>query len=722
MDILLLTGTSAQIQHFNNLSIVKRFDFPFQIQFPHFINYSSQKRHDLLFYNSDSSRLGILLNNGEGSFYDPQFVATTANVTSITVGNLNNDGIDDIVVVHREQNQIEVLLSVKKDSTYSTLFYSVNFYPEKVIIGDINNDRIPDIISFGKLSSGISILLGKSKGNFDKPIVLFQDVPVYDCVLISLNGDQIADVALFNWLTNEIIIYLGTGKMKFSEQTVLSFSQDTVKTLLGDFNNDYLADLAIISEQNKILQILHGDGLGNFNFYQTMSISGMPHTLSSSFLHHSQWSDLISFNKEQNTFSIFPNRKDGGFFEEVIFGAPRQTTDMISGDVNGDGFSDILLIDSKQKNYSVIYNSQTKFAEMINSVSIAVGNQPSNLYVNDFNNDGKDEILITNHESSTLSLLLASDDYFYGQISIETPEKPMAVSLYAKNDSMLTLYSTHNEGPKVSLYTIKNSEKNDFTLVGEIEQYSITLPEKAVTVLPDITGAQKGISLYVFMSSAKNAIVFYQQVKGTRFLTKSLVPLIPSKIIFSTINDLNYDGRTDLLYIYSDATLKSNYLGITFNDETNEYKGKVFTIPLQDSLIKKASIFVEDFNGDQLKDCLLFSSPRNVLQLALGNKDNSFGKFEEIVLDTKIEQSEQIQLYDFNNDGILDIIVSNYGTESLFLFKGRGNGKFLPKKFITNILPESIFRCGDFNGDGVSDIVYTNPAGHTVSIIYGNNN
>ncbi len=643
-------------------------------------------------------------------------------VTYTTVGNINNDGIDDIVIVHRENNQLEVLVSRKLDSTYSSLFYPVNFYTEKAVIGDITNDRIPDVICFGKLSPGINVLQGKGNGKFMPAKTLFEDIPISEFTLLGLNGDNIADIAVHNWLSNETIVYLGLGKLKFSEQTVLSFGQDTVQTLFADFNDDQLSDVAVTSTQNKTVQILDGDGLGNFSFTQAIPVFETPKSILEGSLGAVGSSDIFLKDISSSTFSVLLNRNDGSFYDEIVFGTVPSPTEILNGDLNDDGLTDVMVFDTRNKQYTVIWNSQTRFSPVGTEYSYAIGSKPSNLYVNDLNTDGYDDIIASNSASSSFSVLLSNGNTFYGQVTVETPEKPVAVSLYGKTDSTITFYTVHQETPKISLLSLRKEKDSTVSLTGDIEQFSISLPERPVTVLPDVSFMQKGISLYVFMSTSPNAIVFYQQVKGTRFLTKSLVPVIPSKIIYSTINDLNGDGRADLLYIYSDVQKASTILGVTLNDPSGEFKGKVFSFVLPDTTIRKSMLYIDDFNGDQIKDCLIYSAPENVLRVSLGNEQALFGDFATISDSIHIGMNEQVQIYDFDNDGIPDILFLDTGASELLLSRGKGNGKFFPAVVLSGIPAEAVFRCGDFNGDNRTDIVYTNPEGHTITVIYGSKN
>ncbi|MFZ4619711.1 MAG: FG-GAP repeat domain-containing protein [Bacteroidota bacterium] len=713
--------TSSQLRQFNSLGIVQSFEFPVGVSRPVLFRYSSARTPDILWYERDSSIFVTLKNNGTGQFTDRKVIGRTGSLTSFVAGNINDDGIDDIVVVHREQNQIELLLSRRSDSTYTASFYNVNFYPEHAVIGDLNNDRLADVMSYGKVSSGVSYLQGKGGGKFLAARTLFENIPVNDLSLVAMNGDNIVDVAVNNWLTNETVLFLGLGKLKFSEQTVLSFAEDSVYIQFLDVNNDHLTDVAISSAKDKTLQILEGDGLGNFSFSQALPLYHLPTEIVKTNFRSATAADLLISDVGSQLFSLVLNKNDGNFYDEIIYGIKQGTKTLLCGDLNGDRLSDVMFLSGNGTSYEVLWNSQSKLSKKGQEISFAVGSHPSNLSVMDLNKDGIDDIAVCNENSSSVSLLLSSGtSYFSGQLTLETPEQPMAVSLYSKNDSSLTLFTTHQGEPQISLITLRKENDSLASLSGDIEQFSIPLPDRPTTVLPDVSYMEKGISLYAFMASSTNSIVFYQQVKGTRFLTRSLVPLVPSKIIYSTINDLNGDGKTDLVYVNSDDKIRSTKFGITMNDSSGNFKGRLFSAELSDSTNRKAFVITDDLNGDQLKDILVFTSPENKLRIALGNKETTYEPFVVISSEMNMKASEQLQQYDFDNDGNLDILYHDRTASELRLFRGKGNGRFFPPVRIADIPKESVFRCGDFNGDSAGDIVYTNPFDASITVIYGN--
>jgi hypothetical protein len=74
---------------------------------------------------------------------------------------------------------------------------------------------------------------------------------------------------------------------------------------------------------------------------------------------------------------------------------------------------------------------------------------------------------------------------------------------------------------------------------------------------------------------------------------------------------------------------------------------------------------------------------------------------------------------DFNNDGKLDLAVSNSGASTVSIMLGNGNGTFAADvNYATGNVPMAV-AVGDFNHDGIADLAVANQADNTVSILLG---
>ena len=77
---------------------------------------------------------------------------------------------------------------------------------------------------------------------------------------------------------------------------------------------------------------------------------------------------------------------------------------------------------------------------------------------------------------------------------------------------------------------------------------------------------------------------------------------------------------------------------------------------------------------------------------------------------------------DLNNDTYLDIVATNYGSASISVFRGYGNGTFAPQvTFPVGSNPDGI-AIGDLNGDNRLDIVVANDGSSTISVLLGYGN
>jgi streptogramin lyase len=75
---------------------------------------------------------------------------------------------------------------------------------------------------------------------------------------------------------------------------------------------------------------------------------------------------------------------------------------------------------------------------------------------------------------------------------------------------------------------------------------------------------------------------------------------------------------------------------------------------------------------------------------------------------------------DFNNDGNLDLVVANFGSGTISVMLGNGDGTFQPAVNYQVGSGPNGFVIGDFNGDGTLDIAVGNFYSNTVSVLLGN--
>jgi hypothetical protein len=125
-----------------------------------------------------------------------------------------------------------------------------------------------------------------------------------------------------------------------------------------------------------------------------------------------------------------------------------------------------------------------------------------------------------------------------------------------------------------------------------------------------------------------------------------------------------------------------------------------------------------DFDGDGDADVAV-SNEGNEVEIYLGNNDGSLTFFDTL---TTGAFPDHLILGDFNEDNIDDLLVANGDDGTVDFFPGNGNGGFTSVAAVTvsvGIDPQYLAK-GDFNEDGHLDFVVVNNGSNQVRIVFGN--
>jgi hypothetical protein len=129
-----------------------------------------------------------------------------------------------------------------------------------------------------------------------------------------------------------------------------------------------------------------------------------------------------------------------------------------------------------------------------------------------------------------------------------------------------------------------------------------------------------------------------------------------------------------------------------------------------------ASVATADLNGDGILDLAVANYYSNTVSILLGNSD---GTFQPQVDYSTGSGPDSVAVGDFNGDGKLDLAVRNNGASTVSILLGNGDGTFQPHAdYATGLYPQRLV-AADFNGDGKLDLAVTTSVS-SVSILLGN--
>jgi hypothetical protein len=170
--------------------------------------------------------------------------------------------------------------------------------------------------------------------------------------------------------------------------------------------------------------------------------------------------------------------------------------------------------------------------------------------------------------------------------------------------------------------------------------------------------------------------------------------------------DFNGDHLPDLAVVNSQDNTVSILLGAgngTFNPQVTYPTG-----------ILPVAIVTADFNGDTKRDLAIANQNDGTVSILLGNGD---GTFQSQTKTAVVSAPIAIASGDFDGDGTADVVALN-GQGALSLLLNNGNGGFTAETL--SIGPSSGgMAIGDLNNDGNLDIVVTNPVSDEIVTLLG---
>jgi hypothetical protein len=237
----------------------------------------------------NSNEIDILFGQANGTFNyaTPERYPRAVKGTSLAAGDFNGDGIADLAITNAGITSVGILLNNGDGSFATGGTFAVGVQnPTSVIVGDFDGDRINDLAVAGYNTVGqdlVSVLYGDSSvdplddqhyianGNFFAPsdyVVGFY--PVLAPGYYDFNGDGLQDLATVNAGPGNYSVLLGSTGGGFDAAVSSVIGSDPRAVGVGDFNSDGHADLAAVCGSNIVIRL--GDGHGGFDLPVTYPI------------------------------------------------------------------------------------------------------------------------------------------------------------------------------------------------------------------------------------------------------------------------------------------------------------------------------------------------------------------------------------------------------------------------------------------------------------------
>jgi hypothetical protein len=372
-------------------------------------DFNGDLKPDLVTVNYYGFDFSIFLGNGDGTFQPQQdFLHIVGNSSTLAAADLNGDGKLDLVTNTISCNVADSIVIVfgNGDGTFSpavnVYFTGVNCGGSQVLLADFNEDNKPDIASVNALGNAVSVFPGVGDGTF--PIHEAWgagDIPV-SIAAGDFNGDGKNDLVAANFVDGTVSVLLGNGDNTFQSRIDSDTFVDPTAIAAADFNRDGKMDLLTANGVYPTMSLLLGNGNGTFQPHVDFDTSG-PFIVSDFNL-----DGKPDFAVLDGPVSVFLGMGDGRFIPPVDYAVPSSAVSLATADLNGDGKPDVIASfrgnppDEGLRIY--LGNGNGTFGTPVDFLL----QSPGSLIAGDFNNDGRQDVLVCG--DSGLTVLLGRGD------------------------------------------------------------------------------------------------------------------------------------------------------------------------------------------------------------------------------------------------------------------------------------------------------------------------
>jgi hypothetical protein len=340
---------------------------------------------------------------------------------SVESADFNHDSFPDLAVAIPEDSAVAILLNDGKGhfTAASGSPFFANRFPNDIGIADFNKDGNLDLGIANTEVSELTVMLGNGHGQFQQcpksPFGVHSRPHTHGIAIGDFNGDGFLDLATDDWGENKVVVLFGDATMNFGGETSYLVGNRPYQRLrAADLNADGKADIVTTNLEGNNATVLLGQGDGKFREAEgsPFDCGSAPFGVAIGDVNGDGYADLAIVNSP--TITSESKGRDGlwillgdgtGKFRTMKgspFATGKSPSRLAIGDLNGDKINDIAVTNYNDRSISIFYMGKTGVEKI---KTVRVGSRPDGICIGDFNKDGKNDIAVSNFDDGTITVL-----------------------------------------------------------------------------------------------------------------------------------------------------------------------------------------------------------------------------------------------------------------------------------------------------------------------------
>lgn len=663
---------------------------------------------DMVSANFSDQTIGIYFNTTTTGSSTPAFSAPTeinieGNAQYLTLGDINGDGKPDLIVANSTSSNVSVLINLTVTGSSTPAFtvrkdFTTGGKPLAISLKDFNSDGKPDIAA-GDQDSAVCVFInntitGDTTADFSTHYDFSGGLAVFFSASADFNGDGLPDLVSVDGDTKACVFINttspGASVPSFTPRTEFQALSFVIAVAVGDFNGDGKQDF-VTANDDSISVFINSTTLGSttpsFSVRNDFATGDLPIDILSCDINRDGKLDIVTVNRGGNSLSVFLNSTLTGspvasFLTRNDIATLDYPENATFADLNGDGRLDLLAANSGSDSISVFINGTgvgvTPASFTSTDFSMQAGSSPLGITLQDFNGDGKPEMISGDYNNTAISIF----------VNGTTPGSSGPVFSAAQNFSTGTGKPAH-------------VATGDFNLDGKYDIASVNAEPGGGYIAIFLNATSPGSSTLSFSSHTD-----FTMANGPRYVQ---------------VGDINGDGKPDLVA----SNGLDNMVSIFLNTTTPGASTPTFSTRTDFATGNEPqTICLADFNGDGKTDFATSNGISNNVSVSFSTTipGASTPTFSGPTNFAGMGITWALASADFNGDGKPDIAVTTISVDSVAVMlnsttPGASTPTFYPhRRFSTGTVAYRV-ASADVNGDGKPDLVTANRNSNDVSVL-----